>query len=59
MSTALKKTELVLNLDELVTESNKDEQAGLKFLNMGATVGIRNPKAHELTIQTYNEMTMI
>jgi uncharacterized protein (TIGR02391 family) len=31
--------------------SGEDEQRGFKFLFMGATVGIRNPKGHELVRQ--------
>jgi len=34
-----------------VTQSDKDEQEGFKFLFMGAMVGIRNPKAHDNVVQ--------
>jgi len=37
-----------IRLSELKTKSEKDEQEGFKFLFMGAMVGIRNPKAHEI-----------
>jgi uncharacterized protein (TIGR02391 family) len=41
----------VIRLNELKTQSDRDEQEGFKFLFMGAIVGIRNPKAHENIIQ--------
>jgi uncharacterized protein (TIGR02391 family) len=42
----------IIKLNELKTQSDKDEQEGFMFLYMGAMVGIRNPKAHENIIQT-------
>ncbi|MBA7564548.1 hypothetical protein ES708_06211 [subsurface metagenome] len=42
----------VIKLNELLTQSDRDEQEGFKFLFMGAMVGIRNPKAHDNVIQT-------
>lgn len=42
----------IIKLNELLTQSDKDEQEGFKFLFMGAMVGIRNPKAHDNVIQT-------
>ena len=47
MATAFDEKNPVLRLNELQTQSEKDEQAGFKFLYMGAMSGIRNPKAHE------------
>lgn len=41
----------VIKLNELKTQSEKDEQEGFMFLFMGAMVGIRNPKAHDNIIQ--------
>lgn len=41
----------ILQLNELNGESDRDEQSGFKFLFMGAMMGIRNPKAHELIVQ--------
>ena len=41
----------VIKLNKLVSQSDKDEQEGFKFLFMGAMVGIRNPKAHDSIIQ--------
>jgi uncharacterized protein (TIGR02391 family) len=41
----------IIKLNELLTQSDKDEQEGFKFLFMGAMVGIRNPKAHDSVIQ--------
>lgn len=42
----------VIKLNELKTQSDRDEQEGFKFLFMGAMVGIRNPKAHDDVVQT-------
>ncbi|MBM3142178.1 MAG: TIGR02391 family protein [Chloroflexi bacterium] len=40
-----------IKLNDLKTQSDVDEQEGFKFLYMGAMVGIRNPKAHDLVQQ--------
>lgn len=37
----------VLRLNRLRSQSQKDEQAGYKFIFAGAMTGIRNPRAHE------------
>ncbi len=42
----------IIMLNELKSQSDKDEQEGFMFLFMGAMVGIRNPKAHDSIIQT-------
>jgi uncharacterized protein (TIGR02391 family) len=42
----------VIKLNELKTQSDRDEQEGFKFLFMGAMEGIRNPKAHDNVVQT-------
>jgi len=42
----------VIKLNELKTQSARDEQEGFKFLFMGAMEGIRNPKAHDNVVQT-------
>jgi uncharacterized protein (TIGR02391 family) len=42
----------VLQLNELSSQSDIDEQEGFKFLLMGAMIGIRNPKAHESVTQS-------
>ena len=47
MTTAFNETKPVLRLNDLVSREDKDEQEGFKFLFMGATTGIRNPKAHK------------
>lgn len=52
MSKAFREENPIIKLNELNTQSDKDEQEGFKFLYMGAIVGIRNPKAHETIIQT-------
>jgi uncharacterized protein (TIGR02391 family) len=40
-----------IKLNDLETQSDVDEQEGFKFLYMGAMVGIRNPKAHDIVQQ--------
>lgn len=42
----------LIRLNSLRTKAEKDEQEGFKFLFMGATVGIRNPKAHTIIPQS-------
>jgi len=39
----------VLRLNTLSTQSERDEQEGFMHLSMGTVLGIRNPKAHELS----------
>ena len=51
MSTVFNEKKPVIKLNELLTQSDIDEQEGFKFLFMGAMVGIRNPKAHESVAQ--------
>jgi uncharacterized protein (TIGR02391 family) len=41
----------ILALNALRNESERDEQEGFMHLFMGAMVGIRNPKAHEIVQQ--------
>lgn len=52
MATAFAESRPVIKLSELRDRSEKDEQEGFKFLFMGSTLGIRNPKAHTTTVQT-------
>lgn len=40
----------LVKLNSLVSESEKDEQRGYKFLFAGTMVAIRNPRGHEETI---------
>ncbi len=42
----------VIKLNSLQEQYERDEQEGFRFLYMGATVGIRNPKAHKLIPQS-------
>ena len=37
----------VIKINELISDTDRSEQEGFKFLFMGATLGIRNPKAHD------------
>jgi uncharacterized protein (TIGR02391 family) len=41
----------IIRLNNLETQSEKDEQLGFMMLFSGAAVGIRNPKAHDLVEQ--------
>jgi len=42
----------VIKLNSLKEQYERDEQEGFRFLYMGASVGIRNPKAHKLIPQS-------
>lgn len=48
----------ILQLNALRSKSDKDEQAGFKFLFMGAMVGIRNLHAHEDVVQKDPYLTL-
>jgi len=52
MSTVFSEQRPILKINKLSNQSEIDEQAGFKFIYMGAMRGIRNPKAHERIIQT-------
>ncbi len=52
MSQAFSPSNPRIKLNDLQTETDKDEQEGFRFLFMGATQGIRNPKAHENIVQS-------
>ena len=52
MSKAFDENTPIIKLNDLLTQSDRDEQEGFKFLFKGATIGIRNPKAHDNVIQT-------
>lgn len=39
-----------IKLNELITDSDVDEQKGFKFIFAGAATGIRNPRGHEVDI---------
>lgn len=39
-----------VKLNPLLTDSEKDEQMGFKFIFAGAATGIRNPRGHEVDI---------
>lgn len=41
----------ILQLNELATQSDRDEQVGFMHLFMGSMFGIRNPKAHDRIVQ--------
>jgi uncharacterized protein (TIGR02391 family) len=52
MAKAFRKEAPILRLAPLSTQSDMDEQEGFMLLFLGAMVGIRNPKAHEMVSQT-------
>jgi len=41
----------IIRLNDLLTQSDFNEQEGFKFLFKGTTIGIRNPKAHDNVVQ--------
>jgi uncharacterized protein (TIGR02391 family) len=51
MSTVFSYENPILKVNKLQSRSEQDEQMGFMFLFMGATVGIRNPKAHDIVEQ--------
>jgi len=51
MAQVFNKEDPIIKLNELRTQSERDEQEGFRFLFMGAMVGIRNPKAHDIVVQ--------
>ncbi len=48
----------IIKLNDLNTQSDKDEQLGFMLLLSGAAVGIRNPKAHDLVEQEDKHKTL-
>ncbi|MBV8756816.1 MAG: TIGR02391 family protein [Deltaproteobacteria bacterium] len=42
----------ILKVNEMQTSSDQDEQQGMMFLFAGATMGLRNPRAHSLDPDT-------
>ncbi len=50
MMTAFKDEAPLIQLNPLLSESDKDEQRGYRFLFAGTMVAIRNPRGHEETI---------
>jgi uncharacterized protein (TIGR02391 family) len=51
MSLVFNENHPILKIADVETDTGKDEQEGFKFLFMGASVGIRNPKAHDVITQ--------
>ena len=47
MAEVFSESDPVIKLNRLKTTSERDEQAGFKFIFMGSMSGIRNPKAHD------------
>ncbi len=47
MAKAFNEKNPIIKLNDLITQSDIDEQRGFKFLFMGAMTGIRNPIGHE------------
>lgn len=48
----------VLRLNDLRRVSERDEQAGYRFMLAGAMTGIRNPRAHEHTIRDQADVAL-
>jgi len=48
----------VLRLNELRRVSQRDEQAGYRFILAGAMTGIRNPRAHEHTLRDQEDVAL-
>jgi uncharacterized protein (TIGR02391 family) len=48
----------IIKLNDLGTESERDEQNGFALLLSGAALGIRNPKAHDLVSQEDKHRTL-
>lgn len=58
MATAFNEKDPILPLNRLSTQSERDEQEGFRFIFMGASQGIRNPKAHDIIAQEDPERTL-
>ena len=50
MMDAFNEDKAKIKLNDLITESEVDEQKGFKFIFAGAATGIRNPRGHEVDI---------
>lgn len=48
----------ILRLSQLRRVSEKDEQAGYRFMLAGAMTGIRNPRAHEHTLRDQADIAL-
>lgn len=48
----------VLRLNNLRRVSDRDEQAGYRFMLAGAMTGIRNPRAHEHTLRDQEDVAL-
>jgi uncharacterized protein (TIGR02391 family) len=55
MAKAFSERDPVLRLNEGKSRSDADEQEGFKLILMGVMQGIRNPKAHDLIVNTDQE----
>lgn len=51
MMTAFNSKSPHIKLNPLITESDRNEQEGYRFMTAGATLAIRNPRGHEYTIR--------
>lgn len=58
MAYVFKRDNPVIRLNPLNTRSDRDEQEGFQFIFMGAMIGIRNPKAHDLIVQNDAHRTL-
>ena len=51
MMSVLSETNPIIKINDLKTESNKDEQKGFQFLFAGGVMAIRNPRGHEINVK--------
>lgn len=58
MAHAFDENDPALRLNDQTGWTDRDEQEGFKLIFMGAMQGIRNPKAHELIVQTDQKRTL-
>jgi len=58
MSKVFSANKPILAINNNLTTSDKDEQLGFMYLFEGAMLGIRNPKAHDETVQKDSKLTL-
>ena len=51
MARAFSESEPKIRLNPMATMTDRIEQEGFRFMFMGAVLGIRNPKGHDLIVQ--------
>lgn len=51
MMSVFSETNPIIKINDLKTNSNKDEQKGFQFLFAGGIMAIRNPRGHEVNVK--------